>query len=343
MNPKRSSPNSRPVIETVTPPAAISGGDFEVRGRHLSIDEDHQPLALFGSVKARLVVGGSNYAVVRVPDDVTESRMVMDNGRSKSEPHTCAVGLTIAENLHPVASPAVDAEGNVFTTRSGTRGEKVPVSIFKIDLNLDLKPVGAEIVNPTGLAFNNQGDLLVSSRNNGTIYMIRPNGQTEIYAEGMGIATGLALDEDGNLFVGDRTGTIFKISPERQIFVFATLEPSIAAYHLVWGPNGFLFVTGPTTSSFDNVYSVSSEGEASVYYRGLGRPQGMAIDDRGRLYVAASHGGRKGIFRLSPNAEISQVVSGPGIVGLAFLPTKEMVVATGSGLYRINSPSWTDE
>jgi hypothetical protein len=338
----RSASNSQPVIETVTPPAAISGGDFEVRGRHLSLYEEQRPHALFGAIEARLVVGGSDFAIVRVPVDVTESRMVMDNGRSKSEPHPCSVGLAIAENLHPVASPAVDSTGNIFTTRSGTRGETVPVSVFKIDLNFDVKPVGADIVNPTGLVFNDGGDLLVSSRNSGTIYMIRPDGQTEVYAEGMGVATGLALDGMGNLFVGDRTGTIFKISPERQIFVFATLEPSIAAYHLVWAPGGDLFVTGPTTSSFDSLYRVSSAGEISVFYRGLGRPQGMALDHQGRLYVAASHGGRRGVFRFTADGAISQVVSGPGIVGLAFLPSREMVVATGSSLYRISGSSWMD-
>lgn len=343
MSAKRSSSNSRPIIESVTPHAAISGGDFEVHGQHLSADIDHRPLARFGSLEGRLVVGGSNYAVVRVPDDVTESGMVMDNGRDTSDPYPCSVGLAIAENLHPVASPAVDVDGNIYTTRSGARGEKVPVSIFKIDLNFDVKPVGADIINPTGLVFSQTGDLLVSSRNNGTIYMIRPSGQTEVYAEGMGVATGLALDPDGNLFVGDRTGTIFKISPERQIFVFATIEPSIAAYHLTWDPTGFLYATGPTTSSFDNVYRVSSDGEVSVFYRGLGRPQGMATDSQGRLYVAASRGGRRGVFRFAADGEISQVVSGPGIVGLAFLPTKEMVVATGNGLYRINSSSWIDE
>ncbi len=34
-------------------------------------------------------------------------------------------------------------------------------------------------------------------------------------------------------------------------------------------------------------------GEVEVFYRGLGRPQGMAFDDEGRLYVAASIVGRQ--------------------------------------------------
>ena len=135
---------------------------------------------------------------------------------------------------------------------------------------------------------------------------------------------------------GDRSGTIFKISPNRQIFVFATLEPSIAAYHLVFGPEGYLYVTGPTTSSFDSVYRISREGEVEVFYRGLGRPQGMAFDEDGRLYVASSLAGRKGVVRIYPDRRADLFLSGPGIVGLAFAPSRAMIVATTNALYRVD-------
>jgi sugar lactone lactonase YvrE len=146
----------------------------------------------------------------------------------------------------------------------------------------------------------------------------------------------LAFDEEGNLYVGDRKGTIFKITPNRQIFVFATLEESISAYHLCFGPNGYLYVTGPTTSSFDSVYRISHTGEVEVFYRGLGRPQGMALDDEGNLYVAASLGGRKGVIRLSEDRKPELFVSGPGIVGLAFTPSRSLVLATTNALYRVD-------
>src|SRR5436853_1967911 len=113
----------------------------------------------------------------------------------------------------------------------------------------------------------------------------------------MGVAIGIAFDGEQNMYVGDRSGTVFKISPSRQIVVFATIEASIAAYHLAFGPDGYLYVTGPTTSSFDCVYRVSHAGEVETFYRGLGRPQGLAFDEAHRLYVAASLSGRKGVVR----------------------------------------------
>ena len=123
----------------------------------------------------------------------------------------------------------------------------------------------------------------------------------------MGVATGIAFDDEENLYVGDRSGTIFKISRERQIYVFATLEPSIAAYHLAFGPDEYLYVTGPTTSSFDSVYRISPAGDVEVFYRGLGRPQGLAFDVDGNLYVAASLGGRRGVVRINPDRKAGTV------------------------------------
>src|SRR4029077_20925153 len=124
--------------------------------------------------------------------------------------------------------------------------------------------------------------------------------------------------------------TIFKIGPDREIFVFATLEPSMSAYHLAFSPTGELFVSGPTTSSYDRVYRISPAGEVGVFFRGLGRPQGLAFDRSGNLYVAGSLGGRRGIVRLTPQAEAEVVLGGGNIVGLALLPTNRAMIATNN-------------
>jgi sugar lactone lactonase YvrE len=153
----------------------------------------------------------------------------------------------------------------------------------------------------------------------------------------MGVATGIVFDREDNLFVGDRSGTIFKISRQRQIYVFATLEASIAAYHLAFGPDEYLYVTGPTTSSFDAVHRVSKDGHVEVFYRGLGRPQGMAFDAQGNLYVAASLGGRRGVVRITPERKAELFLSGPAIVGLAFTPSKAMIVATNNSLFKVDA------
>jgi hypothetical protein len=34
------------------------------------------------------------------------------------------IAVPVADNLHPVANPAVDREGNIYVTFSGSRGQK---------------------------------------------------------------------------------------------------------------------------------------------------------------------------------------------------------------------------
>jgi len=109
----------------------------------------------------------------------------------------------------------------------------------------------------------------------------------------------------------------------------------MAAYHLAFGPQGYLYVTGPTTSSFDHVYRVSPGGEVRSFYRGLGRPEGLAFDAAGNLYVAASLAGRRGVVRLTPDAQAELVISGPGIVGLAFTAHRSLILATSSSLIEL--------
>lgn len=333
----------RPVIDRLNPPAAIAGGSFELRGSNFTHEGETQPVVRFGKTPGRLIVGASDRVVVSVPEDAAEGSVTVSNNGERSDAASCSVGLVIAENLHPVASPAIDAEGNIYTTRSGSRGEKVPVSVFKIDLNFNVRPLVSDIINPTGLLVDPDGSLLISGRHDGTIYQVNPNGEVEAYAEGMGVATGMAMDAEQNLYVGDRTGTIFKIARDRQIFVFSTLEPSVAAYHLAFGPDGNLYVSGPTTSSFDPIHRILPTGEVEVFRRGFGRPQGICFDEQGRLYLACSYRGRKGIFRMSlDDGEPELVVSGPGIVGQALTQNGEMIVATTSSLYRVSGAGWLD-
>ena len=157
----------------------------------------------------------------------------------------------------------------------------------------------------------------------------------------MGIATGIAFDRDGNLFVGDRSGTIFKIARadtngiSGEIFVYATLEPSIAAYHLAFNDAGTLFVTGPTTSSNQAIHAIDRDGNTTVFYQGLGRAQGMAFDVDGNLYVAASLHGQRGIIRITPQREATLAVSGQNLVGLAFLEDGCAALATRDALYHV--------
>lgn len=328
--------NGTPRIDRVTPSAAIPGGEVQIHGSGFAARDHGRPVVRFGEAEASLLLATDVRLIARVPDGASGGMVRVSTGIAESKPHPLAIGIQVADNLHPVANPAVDSQGNIYVTFSGPRGERVPVSLYKITSNYNVKPFLTSLINPSGLALDRAGNLFVSCRHDGTVHRVTPEGRAEQWIEGMGVATGLAFDRDGNLYVGDRSGTIFKVSPNREIFVFATLEPSVSAYHLAFHPSGDLYVTGPTTSSFDRVYRIKKSGDADTFYRGLGRPQGLAFDRDANLYVAASFNGRRGIVRIPPQGHPEHVLSGTGVVGLALQASGRAIIATSGAIFTLD-------
>jgi outer membrane protein assembly factor BamB len=342
-----------PHLDRLHPRFAIPGGSFEVIGSHIlstTNDGPQIPQAFFGETPANLDLARPARALVRVPSGAISSDLVLRRNGTASNPLHANIGVPMVEDLHVISNPAVDSDGNLFAMVSGPRGEQMPVSIFRIARDLQVTPFVRELMNVSALAFGRDGNLYASSRSEGAIYRITPDGAIFTFAEGMGIATGIAFDRDGNLFVGDRSGTIFKISPSSnpgnnptptrssETFVFATLEPSVAFYHLCFRADGVLMVTAPTTSSNQPIYAIDPDGNTTVFYRGLGRPQGMAFDVDGNLYVAASLQGHRGIVRIwnsketgAPAAELT--VAGNDLVGLCFLDDGCAALATYTTIF----------
>ncbi len=327
-------------IVRVDPAAALPGGEVAIECKDYDTSNLRACRALFAGEQARLV-GAAPWRVLALVPELAEGGSIELTLESDDEMRTAPahvlVGTKLADELHMVASPAFDPnDGALYVTRSGSRGQKEPVSLFRINQAGQLADETGEITNPTGLAFDPNGQLFVTSRYDGTVYRLTPFQEVVPFARDLGIATGLAFDKQGRMYVGDRTGTIYRLNDIGDAEPWAHLEQSVAAYHLAFGPDGALYVTGPTVSSFDAVMRIDQHGDADVYYRGLGRPGGLAFDQAGNLYVAASLRGRRGVVRIAPDArDATLAVAGMNVVGLAFSARGDMVVATNEAVYSL--------
>ena len=332
------------LIKSVSPQAGVEGGEVKIACEGYDTSDYSTCRVLFGKQTGRLISASPSRVIAAVPDcpiGVTGAELTLEGAlMTLRAPFT--LGAKLAEDLHPVANPVIDHDdGSIYVTRSGTRGQKMPVSIFKItadDAGLPtISPyISDEIVNPTGMAFSREGTLYVTSRYDGTLYRISPFKEVQTVASDLGVATGIAFDSKGHIYVGDRSGAIFRVNEIGESRPFASLESSVSAYHLAFGPDGDLYVTGPTVSSFDSVMRINAMGEVSTFYRGLGRPQGLAFDRDGNLYVVASLRGHRGVVRISPDGQNAEVVlSGSTLIGLAFDDGGNMIVVSTQCVYRV--------
>jgi sugar lactone lactonase YvrE len=315
----------------------VPGGRVTIAGTGFSRDPHRLPQVKLGPLDARVVFARATELTVIVPDGV-EGRVPVRIEDLAGETAFIDVGAPIATGLHQVDSPVFDRDGNLYVTFSGTRGQQAPVSIFRVRPDRVREPFAAGILNPTSLAVDAEGRLYVSSRFEGTVYRVARDGSVETFATDLGVACGLAFGHEGTLFVGDRSGSVFRVRPDGRAEAFAALPPSVAAFHLAYGPDDCLYVAAPTLAPRDSLYRVRQDGTVEVVWSRFGRPQGLAFDAQGLLYVVEALAGASGLCRLRPDgsSEPERVLAAPSLVGVALDPAGGLAVAAAETVYRLD-------
>jgi sugar lactone lactonase YvrE len=331
-------PGSVPRITSVQPSWAVEGGRVTVYGDHLSGADGMVPEILVGHTRARVLRAGSTSLSFLVPAGLEGGPNPVRVASVPGATASVEIGAPLATGLHQVDNPAFDRDGNLYLTYSGSRGQQVPVSIFRVRRDGARETFASGIVNPTSLVFDAAGDLYVSSRFEGTIHRVSPDGRSETVATDLGVACGLAFGAGGELYVGDRSGTIFRTALNGRADTFASLPASVAAFHLAFGPDTHLYVAGPTLAPRDPVYRIAPDGTVGVVHDGFGRPQGLAFDRQGSLYVVEALAGSSALYRLTADGAAEAVLAGAGLVGVAFDPLGGLVVASNETVYRLDVP-----
>jgi sugar lactone lactonase YvrE len=324
-------------VTAVRPAWAIEGGRITIEGTSFPLDHSHLPTVHIGGVPARVVRASTTTLSVIVPSGLDGGSVpIKIDGLSGDTPFV-DVGGTFATGLHQVDNPVFDRDGNLYVTYSGTRGQQVPVSIFKVRPNGTRETFSSGIVNATSMAIGPDGQLYVSSRFEGTVYRVAADGTFEPFARELGVACGLAFADDGSLFVGDRSGTLFRVDRSGNARPFVTLPASVAAFHLAIGPDRAIYVTAPTLSTYDPIYRVELDGVVTTLDARFGRPQGIAFDAQGTFFVVEALAGASGLYRLPGGGEPELVLAGQNLIGVAFDSFGALIVCSNETAYRLKS------
>jgi sugar lactone lactonase YvrE len=319
------------VVTSVVPPRAVGRGRVIINGSDFDIGDSCE--VLLRDVPARISFASSRRIVITVPDEIEGGRASVLLGDTTLG-HV-SIGSIWATGLHQVDNPVFDRDGNLFVTYSGSRGQESPVSIFRVTPAGTREPFSSGIVNATSMAIGPDAKLYVSSRFEGAVYRVAADGTPEQVASDLGVACGIAFDDEGWMFVGDRSGTIFRVRDGRAS-AFAMLPASVAAFHLAMSPAGELHVTAPTLGTYDPIYKIDPRGQITTIASSLGRPQGIAFGPDGKLYVVDALAGSSGLHRLEADGTFTPIVAGGTLVGVAFGPRGELVVSSNETAYRFD-------
>jgi sugar lactone lactonase YvrE len=328
-------PVSHAHVSAVHPIWAIEGGRVDVVGTGFAVEGDLLPEVWIGGIRARVVFASPQRIGVLVPPGIPPGRVLVEVVGSYGGPVFVTVAGVVTTGIHQVDNPVFGRDGSLYVTNSGSRGERVPVSVFRVRPSGEREPFVSGIVNSTSMTFGPDGLLYVTSRFEGAVYRVSPDGSPEVFATDLGVACGLAFGSDGSLYVGDRSGTVFRLLPGGKAAAFAHLPASVAAFHLAMGPDGRLSVTGPTMGTSDVVYCIDADGKVDVLASGFGRPQGLAFDAAGVLHVVEALAGASGVYRIGSGGTAERVLAAAGLVGVAIDPVHGIALSSNDTLYRL--------
>ena len=183
--PRASSPSSRY--------SAIEGARITITGTDFPVDAPHLPEVRIGDTAARVVFASPERLVVVVPSGLDAGLAPIRVSGTSGLTAFVNIAAPFATGLHQVDNPVFDRDGSLYVTFSGTRGQQVPVSIFRVRPSGTRETFSSGIVNPTSMAIDAEGRLYVSSRFEGVVYRVATDGSVAPFATELGVACGLAF------------------------------------------------------------------------------------------------------------------------------------------------------
>jgi hypothetical protein len=252
-----------------------------------------------------------------------------------------------------IVSATFDLQGSLYLARTANRLREIydrsDASIYRIPLGgatvtrdtEDRFLFGDPLPDPHEVAVNDQGEVFVSTSDPaggfGSVYRIRPSGQTEVFAGGAPSAGAAPLLEDPQGIGFDREGNVYVIDEAQGVIVKLDRDGQVLDPRLVTNLGRGRTLTFDRRNSVwigsDGPHDTAQVDGSGVIYRAslpswkLQRvhsgplPSGMSLSPAGNLFVAQRRSGR--IFAVTPQGRRVDFASfdrGAAIRTLVFAP-----------------------
>lgn len=169
---------------------------------------------------------------------------------------------------------------------------------------------GGLSIGPQGNLYSAEfGDFLGGGSGGTRVFRITPEGETEVFAEGLRGASGNEFGKDGALYQSNiRAGKVSRISPDGTVADFA-VENLVNPVGIATGKDGLLYVAD---CGANRIVRLDQEGDSTVFSSGgpLSCPNGITVDDQGTFYVSNFYNGD--VVRITESGEASRLLTLPG-------------------------------
>lgn len=166
---------------------------------------------------------------------------------------------------------------------------------------------------PTGMLFDDAGNLIVSEWGTGRVIRIAPNGLKESILTNLASPAGLALDKSGRLYIaGYGDGKIHRLEKDGALTqITAGLS---APTGIVFDQNENLLIANRNAGE---IVRLHPDGHQEIFVSGLQYPVGIAQSGNGTYFVSC-YGGT--IELLSPDGKKLGAISKLNTPGVGIMP-----------------------
>jgi sugar lactone lactonase YvrE len=219
---------------------------------------------------------------------------------------------TILSGMGRLESITADRQGRLYFVETGSTGRLLRLSARGAQPEVLL----SGIRNPRGLTFDRKGNLFLGFGGDGIVSQVTPDagilkidtrtGTSTLYATGLEMANGVAIDPDGVIYASNNFGThIHRVINGR---VENKWAPVLSANGLVVDRAGeYLYAAQTFQPAAIQRVEIAHPEHVETYVQAAPEdiaagPDGMTRDDRDQLYVAANGAGQ--VWRIDTQRQI---------------------------------------
>jgi sugar lactone lactonase YvrE len=206
---------------------------------------------------------------------------------------------------------AIDPDGVIYQGDFGYSGH-VGDSLLRItpDGTVETFAQSDEMESLTMTIFGPDGTLYQSSYGSNRVFVVEPNGETRIIAEGLRGPTGIAVGADGVLYVeAYNSNIIHRIQPDGTVEDWVTDRRFNGINGITTGPDGTLYVADHKDGS---IFAVDQDGAVTPVHK-FPKATSHVVYSDGSLFVTSR--GAFVVFRYDLASGDVEIIAGNGEPG----------------------------